>query len=165
LRIDGVPVGRSLTDLMPEEHNEGSCVVVLATDAPLLPHQLTRLAQRAGMGLARTGSYASNGSGEQFLAFSTANRLGWDDSGRPTEVRTVADGPRSGSWLHPLFAAAVEATEEAVVNALIAAETIVGKGGRTYHAMPIDRVLELLDQHGRRSRWAGADHERPGGGG
>ena len=75
LRIDGVRVGEQIADLMPSGHSEGSCVVIVATDAPLLPHQLRRVAQRAGMGLARTGSHASNGSGEQMLAFSTANRL------------------------------------------------------------------------------------------
>jgi D-aminopeptidase len=75
LRIDGVPVGAAVPDLMPFEHREGSCVVVVATDAPLLPHQLARVARRAGMGLAATGSHASNGSGEQMIAFSTANRL------------------------------------------------------------------------------------------
>ena len=75
LRIDGVRVGEQITDLMPVDHSEGSCVVIVATDAPLLPHQLRRVAQRAGMGLARMGSTASNGSGEQMLAFSTANRI------------------------------------------------------------------------------------------
>ena len=95
LRIDGVRVGEEITDLMPVEHTEGSCVVVVATDAPLLPHQLRRVAQRAGMGLARTGSYASNGSGEQMLAFSTANRIpvradrrrSWTCAPWPTRVR------------------------------------------------------------------------------
>ena len=75
LLIDGVRVGERLTDLMPDDHHEGSCIVVVATDAPLLPHQLRRVAERAGMGLARGGSHASNTSGEQLLAFSTANRV------------------------------------------------------------------------------------------
>jgi len=109
---------------------EGSCVVVVATDAPLLPHQLRRIAQRAGMGLARTGSYASNTSGEQMLAFSTANRLPRVPSAPVAEVRAVLDGVGEDPWLlSALFLATVEATEEAVVNALLAAETSVGRDG------------------------------------
>ena len=148
LRIDGVPVGRDLPDLMPEEHHEGSCVVVVATDAPLLPHQLNRVARRAGMGLAATGSYASNGSGEQMLAFSTASKL---SAAEPTrEVRVVTDGPLRDPWiLSSVFRATVEATEEAVVNALLAAETSTGRDGRTYFAMPADRVIEMLGHAGR----------------
>ena len=148
LRIDGVPVGRDLPDLMPEEHHEGSCVVVVATDAPLLPHQLNRVARRAGMGLAATGSYASNGSGEQMLAFSTASKLSAAESTR--EVRVVTDGPLRDPWiLSSVFRATVEATEEAVVNALLAAETSTGRDGRTYFAMPADRVIEMLGHAGR----------------
>jgi D-aminopeptidase len=153
LRIDGVRVGEAISDLMPVEHTEGSCVVVLATDAPLLPHQLRRLAQRAGMGLARGGSYASNGSGEQMLAFSTANRLPASAPGGVVDVRAVLDGSSSAPWLlSSLFEAAVEATEEAVVNALFAAETVIGRAGNTLHAMPRDRALELLDRAGRIER-------------
>jgi D-aminopeptidase len=151
LRIDGVHVGESLTDLMPVSHSEGSCVVVLATDAPLLPHQVRRLAVRGGMGLARTGSYASNGSGEQMIAFATANRLPVrSDDGGEIRVRALLDGAWDGSDpLHDLFAAAVEATEEAVVNALFASETLVGRDGNTLFALPVDRTLELLDGAGR----------------
>ena len=148
LRIDGVPVGREIVDLMPETHSEGSCVVVVATDAPLLPHQLTRVAQRAGLGLAATGSYASNGSGEQMLAFSTANRLELGAPERP--IRAVVDGPTGPPWLlSQVFRATVEATEEAVVNALVAAETTTGRDGNTLHAMPIDRALAALERAGR----------------
>ena len=151
LRIDGVPVGRELTDLMPTEHNEGSCVVVVATDAPLLPHQLSRVARRAGMGLAATGSHASNGSGEQMLAFSTTNRL---TTGAPVrDVRVTVDGPLRDPWiLSSVFRATIDATEEAVVNALLAAEDSVGRDGRTYFAMPADRVVGLLDRAGRLAR-------------
>ena len=92
LRIDGVPVGAAISDLMPVDHSEGSCVVVLATDAPLLPHQLRRLAVRGGMGLARTGSYASNGSGEQMIAFSTANRIPVFAPRGEIRIRAVLDG-------------------------------------------------------------------------
>jgi D-aminopeptidase len=156
LRIDGIPVGRELAPVEPGEHGyrdiEGSCVVIVATDAPLLPHQLKRIAQRAGLGLARTGSYASNTSGEQMLAFSTANRLPSKDPGLVVEVRTVLDGVGGEPWLLSwLFAATVEATEEAVVNALVAAETTVGRDGHTLGHLPLERVLEILDQHGSRA--------------
>lgn len=148
LLIDGVRVGEAITDLMPEEHSEGSCIVVVATDAPLLPHQLRRLAERAGMGLARGGSHASNSSGEQFIAFSTANRVpGREQTYSPT---VVTDGGRNGGRvLSALFRAAIEATEEAVVNALFTAETMTGRDGATLHALPVDRALEALAAAGR----------------
>ena len=151
LRIDGVPVGREITDLMPEEHNDGSCIVVVATDAPMLPHQVKRLAMRAGLGLARCGSTGHNGSGELMIAFSTANRLPLHAEGGVQPVRALLDGPVSG-WptaFDDLFAATVEATEESVVNALFIAETTVGRDGNVYHALPIDRTLEILARHGR----------------
>jgi D-aminopeptidase len=147
LAIDGVRVGERLSAELPSEHSEGSCIVVVATDAPLLPHQLRRVAQRAGMGLARGGSYAANGSGEQLLAFSTANRIPTD---APTfGPRAIADGGAGASTLSSIFLATVEATDEAVVNALFAAETTVGRRGHTLHALPVDRTLELLDGAGR----------------
>jgi D-aminopeptidase len=151
LRVDGVPVGRSIDDLMPGEHREGSCVVVVATDAPLLPHQLRRLALRAGLGLARCGSIGGNGSGELMLAFSTANRL-TRDGGHTVQLHAVVDGrpaERGGSLLDLLFAATVDAVEEAVLNALFAAETTVGTDGHMLHALPVDRVLQALRAAGR----------------
>jgi len=153
LIIDGVRVGEAIPDAMPVEHADGSCVVVIATDAPLLPHQLRRVAQRAGLGLARGGSYASNGSGEQLLAFSTANQLPDDAEAGLWEIRAVADGVSDPPWtLSALFEATVEAAEEAVVNALFAAETVVGRDGNTLFALPVDRALEVLDRAGRLSR-------------
>ena len=150
LRIDGVAVGSAITDLMPVAHTEGSCVVVLATDAPMLPHQVRRLAVRGGMGLARTGSYASNGSGEQMIAFATANRVPVSARRGELPVRALLDGAwRGDDPFHELFAAAVEATDEAVVNALFAAETLVGRGGNTLFALPVDRVLAALEAAGR----------------
>jgi D-aminopeptidase len=152
LLLDGVRVGEAITDQMPIEHSEGSCVVVVATDAPLLPHQLDRVAQRAGMGLARGGSMASNGSGEQMIAFSTANRLPRAPHD-VADVRAVLDGPDRPPWLlTELFQATVEATEEAVANALFAATTVVGRDGNTLFAMPSDRALAALDAAGRLSR-------------
>ena len=151
LRIDGVPIGREITDLQPVEHGEGSCIVITATDAPMLPHQLRRIALRSSLGLARCGSTGHNGSGELMLAFSTANRIPLETDDGLVDVRAVMDG---GSWEGPspmndLFAATVEATEEAVVNALFMAETTVGHDGNTLHALPLDRTLELLASYGR----------------
>jgi D-aminopeptidase len=154
LRIAGVQVGLELTDLMPGSHSEGSCIVVLATDAPLLPHQARRLAARGGLGLARTGSSAGNTSGEQMIAFSTGNVLPSSGEGASIEVRALLDGPGDDApaVFSPLFAAAVDAVEEAVVNALFMATTVVGHDGNTLHALPIDRTLELLERHGRLER-------------
>jgi D-aminopeptidase len=147
LVIDGVRVGEAITDLMPETHTEGSCVVVVATDAPLLPHQLRRVAERAGMGLARGGSHASNGSGEQLLAFSTANAV--PRHGGPFTPTAIADGGDAGAILSGIFRATVEATEEAVVNALLAAHTTTGRDGNTLHALPVGRALDVLRSAGR----------------
>ena len=136
LRIDGVPVGRLLAEEPPPAgppRPAGSCIVVVATDAPLRAHQLERLARRAGLGLARTGSVAHHGSGEIFIAFSTARDAG-----------AVAD-----SGLGPLFTATVDATEEAVLNVLWSAERVVGREGRVAEALPHDEVLALLRAHRR----------------
>jgi D-aminopeptidase len=151
LRIDGVPVGREIADLMPEGHGDGSCVVVVATDAPLLPHQAQRVATRAGLGLARCGSTAYSGSGELMIAFSTANRLPLRTPAGVVEVRAALDGAAGDveGPLNDLFAATVEAVEEAVVNALVAATTTVGRDGHVLHALPIDRTLEILARAGR----------------
>src|SRR5262249_21988521 len=116
-------------------------------DAPLVPHHLRRVAQRAGMGLARGGSYASNGSGEQFIAFSTANAVPRD--GRPYRPEVLADGDEAWAVISGVFKATIEATEEAVVNALLASHTTTGRDGNTLHALPVDRTLALLKAAGR----------------
>jgi D-aminopeptidase len=155
LTIDGVPVGREITDLMPETRPpDGSCIVVVATDAPMLPHQVRRLAVRAGLGLGRTGSIATNGSGELMIAFSTANRIPAGASEHATEVRALIDGPPDDrpTVFTALFGATVEAVEEAVINALFTAETTTGRDANTLHALPLDRTLELLERAGRLSR-------------
>jgi D-aminopeptidase len=155
LRIDGVPVGREITDLMPQQQPpDGSCIVVVATDAPLLPHQVRRLAVRAGLGLARTGSIATNGSGELMISFSTANRIPAVAREHAMDVRALVDGPSGDSptVFTALFGATVEAVEESVVNALFMSETTTGRGGNTLHALPIDRTLGLLERAGRLSR-------------
>ena len=135
LRIDGVQVGRLLggaaRDARPRP--AGSCIAVVATDAPLRAQQLERVARRAGLGLARTGSVAHHGSGEIFIAFSTARDAG-----------AVADDE-----LDPLFAATVDATEEAVLNALWSAERVVGREGRVAEPLPHDEVAALLRAHRR----------------
>jgi L-aminopeptidase/D-esterase-like protein len=116
----------------------GSIIIVVATDAPLLPTQLKRLARRATMGLARTGSSSGNSSGDIFIAFSTANR-GADKEPGPNSVLTV-----SNERISPLFQATVEATEEAIVNAMVAAQTMTGIDGHTVEALPHDKLTELM---------------------
>ncbi len=145
LRIAGLPVGMEMRDNLqyskPPAPESGSIIVVIATDAPLLPHQVKRLARRAALGLARTGSVAGNGSGDLLIAFSTAS------TGEGKGPVTVSMLPNDMAG--PLFEATVGATEEAIVNALVAARTMTGKQGRTVHAMPHERVREVLRRHGR----------------
>ena len=146
LRIAGVPVGAALP-LAPARPGDdvemGSIIIVVATDAPLLPHQLERLARRASLGLARTGATSGNSSGDIFIAFSTANpRAGVNPDVAQVEML-------SNDRISPLFSATVEATEEAIVNALVAAETMTGANGRTVEALPHDRLKALLKQYGR----------------
>jgi D-aminopeptidase len=145
LIVAGVPVGRSLTDLMPETPTpEGSCIVVVATDAPLHAHTLRRLAKRAGLGLARTGSVGGDGSGEIILAFSTAQRIPYAVPDGRLHVTLLSEGSYATGALNRLFEATVEATEEAVVNALLAATTTTGRAGHVAHAVPHDRLRALL---------------------
>lgn len=156
LRVAGVPVGREIGDLMPSRGGggvegaagdggrEGSIIVVVATDAPLMPHQLERMARRVSMGLARNGSVAANSSGDIFVAFSTANERAASEPGTSTNARVMANG-----LLTPLFAATVEATEEAIINALVAAETMTGANGVTVHALPHERLREVLRRYNR----------------
>jgi D-aminopeptidase len=142
LRVDGVPAGALLAGEATERGPAGSCIAVVATDAPLGPAQLTRIARRAGLGLARTGSNAHHGSGEIFVAFSTTARSAAGDPTPPT----LPD-----NRLDPLFQATVEATEEAVLNSLWRAETTTGRDGRAVQRLPHEPVLELLAEHGRLS--------------
>ncbi len=151
LQIAGVPVGKEIPEGAPYAsifNNEsrgdtGSIIIVIATDAPLLPHQLKRLARRATMGLARTGSTSGNGSGDIFIAFSTANS-GADKEPGPNTVQTV-----SNERISPLFSATVEATDEAIVNAMVGAKTMAGIDGHTVIALPHDRLKEALKKYGR----------------
>jgi D-aminopeptidase len=134
LRVDGVPVGQ-LLDERPDEAPGpgGSCIAVVATDAPLTPHQLERLARRAGLGLARAGSAAHHGSGEIFVAFATSDE------------RTFRDSRE----LDPLFQATIDATEEAVLCSLWAALDTIGREGRLVRALPREKILELYRRRGR----------------
>jgi len=150
LRIGGLPVGVELSDNQPladagqpYREDTGSIIIVVATDAPLLPHQVKRLARRATMGLARTGSTSGNGSGDIFIAFSTANPRAAATQG-PVSVTMMPNDS-----LNPVFDAAVQATEEAIVNAMAGAETMTGIDGHTVYALPHDRLRDTLKKYGR----------------
>jgi len=145
LRIAGVPVGQEITEGVFRPRETGSIIVLIGTDAPLLPHQLKRLARRVSLGLARTGSVAGNGSGDIFLAFSTAN------AGAAKAKETAALTMLPNERLNPLFEATVQATEEAILNALVAAETMVGADGRKVIALPHERLKEVMKKYQRLS--------------
>ena len=150
LRVDGVPVGRAIgPEIVPAHRSlpqsasagqDGSIIVILATDAPLLPIQCQRLARRATTGLAWVGGIGANGSGDIFLAFSTANHIGQDD--KITTVRMLAPDAMTS-----LFRAAAEATEEAILNAMTGAETMTGQHGRTIHALPLDLLQATVRRY------------------
>ncbi len=143
LRIAGVPVGREIPDGAIRRRETGSIIAVIATDAPLLPHQLERLARRPALALGRMGSISGDGSGDLFLAFSTGNTVPLK-RGEPGAVRMLVPND-----LDPLFAAVVQATEEAIVNALVAGETMTGRDGHTVIGLPHDRLREVLGKYGR----------------
>ena len=172
LRVDGVPVGEAIpvadvpSPYRPEDEDgpfdattrgmpppgSGSIIVVVATDAPLLPHQCERLAQRAGLGIARMGGTGGNSSGDLFLCFATGNGElpGISFAADPrlaVDVRSVNDHVING-----LFDGVIEATEEAILNALVAAETMTGRDGITAHAIPHDRLVETMTRYGRGPR-------------
>jgi len=164
--VAGAPVGEEIPDLLPcyrprpdgtrapgraceapaggdAETDQGSIIVVLATDAPLLPHQLKRIARRAGLGIGRMGGIGGNSSGDIFLAFSTANPNAAADTG----LVTLTAIPNES--INPLFEAAIDATSEAILNAMLAAETMTGADGYTVHALPHDRLIAALRKYGR----------------
>ncbi|MGH2856114.1 MAG: P1 family peptidase, partial [Solirubrobacteraceae bacterium] len=152
LTIDGVPAGRLLPEAgeEPARRPAGSCIVVVITDAPLDSAACARLARRAGLGLARTGSIASHGSGEIFIALATGLRSGRTDGAAPATGKTTPmPAALTGYELDPFFAAVVEATEEAVLNSLLMAPTVTGRDGNTRQGLPADRVRELLQRAGR----------------
>jgi L-aminopeptidase/D-esterase-like protein len=147
LTIAGVPVGKEITDQMPvfrpNDRSTGSIIVVVATDAPLLPHQLKRIAQRVPIGISKVGGYGANGSGDIFIAFSTAN------PGAATRERKVETTMLPNDFMTPFFEATAQATEEAIVNALVTADTMVGINGNTVYKLPHDRVVGLLKKYNR----------------
>jgi L-aminopeptidase/D-esterase-like protein len=165
LSILGVPVGAELADLRPcsvlpadttqteqfpacgggsaPDRDTGSIIVIVATDAPLLPHQLERVARRAGLGVGRMGGLGEDSSGDIFLAFSTANPGAATDSASPSI--TMLPNER----INPVFEATVSATEEAIVNAMLAAETMTGAGGNRVFALPSARLVAVMRKYGR----------------
>lgn len=153
LVVDGVPVGREIPDLrarvgaqdgVDADAREGSVIVVIATDAPLSSRQLERVARRASLGLARTGSVSGNSSGDIFVAFSTGNVIPLEKMPRTLQVSLL-----STDNVEPLFRAVVETTEEAVLNALMAAETMTGVNGNTVYGLPYDRLAQVMAKYGR----------------
>jgi L-aminopeptidase/D-esterase-like protein len=143
LRIAGVPVGQEITEGAYRTRESGSIIILVATDAPLLSHQLKRLARRAALGLARTGSVSGNGSGDLFLAFSTAN----PEAAKPDGLAKLTMLPNE--QMNSLFEATVQATEEAIVNALVAAETMTGRDGHKVLALPHDQLQKVLKKYHR----------------
>jgi D-aminopeptidase len=151
LTILGVPVGRHLTDdRLLSRHEQGSIIVILATDIPMMPHQLNRLARRAAIGIGRGGTPGGNGSGDIFLAFSVAN---------PMPLSRIDQAFLSFDWVNdeqcdPIYLAAVESVEEAVVNALLAAEdmTTLRPAGHICRALDHDQLLAIMKQYGRNCR-------------
>ncbi len=147
LTIAGVPVGREITDHKPvmnqPKRKDGSIIVIVATNAPLLPHQLELLAKRVSMGIARTGTYSHDGSGDIFLALSTATPQ-YNNKGTEETWKVIP------KWrIDPLFKATVEATEEAIINALVAAEDMEGINGNKMFALPHDRLKEVMKKYNR----------------
>jgi len=143
LRIAGVPVGKEIPEHPAYGRDTGSIIVVVATDAPLIPTQLKRVARRVTLGLARDGSYSGDGSGDIFIALSTAN-AGAGTAGVSHTITMLAN-----DQLDPIFLATVQATEEAVVNAMVAADTMTGVDGRTVIGLPHDRLREVLNKYNR----------------
>jgi L-aminopeptidase/D-esterase-like protein len=146
--VAGVPVGKEITDLPmtpgTPSAGEGSIIVVVATDAPLLPHQLKRLVKRVSLGVGNMGGRGENSSGDIFIAFSTANVT---EASKDAGVSTLTALPNER--INPLFAATTQATEEAIVNSMIAAETMKGRDGNTIFALPHDRLREILKKYNR----------------
>ncbi|MGE5413837.1 MAG: P1 family peptidase [Syntrophomonadaceae bacterium] len=143
LIVAGVPVGREIAGSSARDHDSGSIIIVVATDAPLLPGQLKRLARRAALGLARIGSTGGNESGDIFIAFSTAN----PGAAKPTGIASLSDLPNDR--MDPVFAATVQAVEEAIVNAMVGAETMKGANDVVVRALPHDELRRILKKYGR----------------
>jgi D-aminopeptidase len=149
LRIDGVPVGQEITNLLPEPNEASyfnSILMIIATDAPLLDYQLNRIARRAGMGLSKTGTGSRNSSGDFALAFSTANKMNRSDfwNGKQYGLHSIEQYD-----IQPLLQATSEATEEAIINALFMATDMVGIDDHKVFALPIEKVLKIMERYHR----------------
>ena len=144
LRIDGVPVGEEITDLTPKRHRDGSFIIVVATDAPLAHRQLLSLAQRATHGLARTGTPSTVSSGEFVVAFSTGNTVSSSSEASLLSVKMLCN-----NRMDVFYQGVIEATEEAVINAMTMAVTTVGRNGNVVHAIPLDRLRALMEKYNR----------------
>jgi D-aminopeptidase len=161
LTIAGVPVGAHLKENTlwtngenPFKQDDGSLIVILATDAPLLPHQLKRLAKRASLGMARTGSLGGNGSGDIFLAFSTAN----PGAARGDDKGLASLQALSNNYIDPLLMASAYATEEAIINSMVAAEDMVGYRGVSVKALPQRELQEIMKQYNRKQETKDSVH-------
>ena len=149
LQIDGVPIGKELNQYYLkdelDQQADGSCMIVIMTDAPLESRNLERLAKRAIIGLAKTGGIASNGSGDYVIAVSTAESVRVKSDAAPVKKIEVL----KNRAMSPLFMATIEATEEAIINSIFAAETMEGRDGHVIEALPVEKVLELMKKYGR----------------
>ena len=143
LVIAGIPIGRHIKGNEVRTTPAGSIIAVAATDAPLLPHQLKRLARRVSLGMARSGSISHNGSGDIFIALSTANKEALVSNSSLTNITCL-----NNDSLDPIFEAVVQATDEAIIDSMIANQTMIGRDGITAIALPHERVTELLASHG-----------------
>lgn len=147
LTISGVPVGKEITDLKPTagkpDEDQGSIIVVAATDAPFLPHQLDRFVKRVALGVGAVGGRGGNSSGDIFIAFSTAN----PEVGAMDKLANLKMFPNE--MINPFFDAVAQATEESIINAMIAAETMVGRDGNKVYAIPHDRLIEVMKKYNR----------------
>ncbi|MFC2164806.1 P1 family peptidase [Acidobacteriota bacterium] len=144
LRIDGVPVGKEIQGFGYTEGKTKSIILIAATTAPLLPYQLKKITKRVAMGLAQTGAISQTGSGDIVLAFSTGNRLNLKRNQAFSKIKAVND-----FWITPIYQGAVEATQEAIINALTSARTIVGQNGNTAHGIPLDQVMGIMKKYHR----------------
>jgi D-aminopeptidase len=144
LRIDGAPVGKEIQGFEIEAGKTKSIILIAATTAPLLPFQLKKIAKRVALGLAQTGAISHTGSGDIILAFSTGTKIPAQQSGTFYKIKSVSD-----FWISPLYQGTVEATQEAIINALTAAQTVVGKNGNTAYGLPLDQVQKIMKKYHR----------------
>lgn len=142
LRIDGVPVGKEIKGFKYKYGKTKSIILVATTDAPLLPYQLKKIAKRVALGLAQTGAISSTGSGDIILAFSTANKIPKNKASSFLNIKAIND-----FWITPLYQATVEATQEAIINALTSARTIVGRDNNTAYGIPLDQVKQIMKKY------------------